>query len=674
MQRDLVGMIRRGMRKPPRVIAARIAGEVRAEAERLVAPGIARSFGARSLLRALDAPSIDALWDRLAARPSILPEGFAWPDVTPEDEKQEIVRRAEQALHRRVDLLGSGEVSLGTPIDWHADFKTGYRWPPAFHRSIEYNNPDRPSDVKVPWETSRLQWLLPAGQAYLLTGDERYARAVRDVLEEWISGNPYAMSVNWSCTMEVALRILTWTWFFHVFKHAEAWQDETFRTRLLSALFLHGRFTTANLERSDVNGNHYTADAAGLVFAGLFFGEGRAPRRWLEEGWAILSSELELQVTPDGVDFEASVPYHRLVAELFLLPALYRLRCKLPVQASYADRVRAMGRFTAAYARLDGTVPLQGDADDARALPMGLQSLNDHRYLVGLIGEVFEDAGLSARADGLMTEVRWLLGPQAVANLSEIAPPPPVSTAFEEGGIYVLANALDHVFVDCAPLGLAGRGGHGHNDCLSFEAVLGGVHLVSDAGAYLYTASFEERNRFRSTAYHNTPRVNQAEINRFIRPDYLWNLHNDAMPKVRMWQPGAVDRLVATHTGYERLEPPVRPVRSFELDHAKHSLTVRDEFEFVHESDGVHPVGFTLEVPMLLAPGVTAEVEHPGRGTLRAKDRVFRVDWDPSADWTLDVVSGRVSPSYGVVVETSRLVWRRKGPPRPLRVTITPEA
>ena len=73
-----------------------------------------------------------------------------------------------------------------------------------------------------------------------------------------------------------------------------------------------------------MNGNHCTADGAGLAFAGLFFGQGRDPRRWQARAWSILCDEVPRQVYPDGVDFEASIPYHRLVAELFLLPALYR--------------------------------------------------------------------------------------------------------------------------------------------------------------------------------------------------------------------------------------------------------------------------------------------------------------------------------------------------------------
>src|SRR5436190_686768 len=83
----------------------------------------------------------------------------------------------------------------------------------------------------------------PAGEAYLLTGHERYAAAVRECLEQWMDENPCMVGVNWACTMEVALRIFSWTWFFHVFQAAASWAADRFRTRLLCQLFTHARFT-----------------------------------------------------------------------------------------------------------------------------------------------------------------------------------------------------------------------------------------------------------------------------------------------------------------------------------------------------------------------------------------------------------------------------------------------
>ena len=117
------------------------------------------------------------------------------------------------------------------------------------------------------------------GRLYLEIGNyghDRYAACIRELLEDWIAANPYAWSVNWACAMEPALRILCWTWLFHACNAAPSWQDEGFQATFLRALHLHGEFTERNLEHSDINGNHYTTDAAGLVTAGLFFGKGEA--------------------------------------------------------------------------------------------------------------------------------------------------------------------------------------------------------------------------------------------------------------------------------------------------------------------------------------------------------------------------------------------------------------
>ncbi|MGH7418581.1 MAG: heparinase II/III domain-containing protein, partial [Candidatus Rokuibacteriota bacterium] len=377
-----------------------------------------------------------------------------------------------------------------------------------------------------------------------------HASATRTIVEEWIEANPYAESVNWGCAMEAALRLLSWRWLFHAFHASEAWSDPGFRSRLLCTLYLHADFTERYIERSDVNGNHYTTDAAGLTCAGLFFGEGEAPERWARLGWEILTAELPRQVFADGVDFEASCAYHRLVLELFLLPALYRRALGLPVGDAYRERLIAMARFVAAYTRPDGGTPLWGDADDGRALPLGGQSANDHRYLVGLVGASFDVPDLVAAYSGPRTEVFWLLGPEAAARLPARASPP-TSAAFVEGGVYVMRNATDHVFIDCGRVGLAGRGGHGHNDCLSFEAYLADRWLVADCGTYTYTADFAARNRFRATRAHNTPQVDGAEINRLVDPDNLWELRDDARPEPRRFEAGSErDVFVGSHSGY----------------------------------------------------------------------------------------------------------------------------
>jgi len=665
---DWLGKLKRGIRKPPRVIFTRIVAELRAELERFRAP-LRQRLKIIVLVGELGEDSANTLWQSLAKRPYLSLVGVKnftqYDDMFP-DSRQRILGKAEEALAHCVDLLGSGIVNLGELIDWSRDFKTGFKWPKRYFRDIEYNNLEQPSDVKVAWELSRLQWLIPVGQAYLLTGKEHYADAVREILEQWIDRNPYAYSVNWACTMEVALRIITWTWFFHVFNRSQAWQDTTFQEKFLCSLYLHVEFTERHIERSDINGNHYTADAAGLVFGGLFFGKGVNAKRWQHQGWCFLEKEIQLQVYPDGVDFEASVPYHRFVMELFLLPALYRLRMNLPVDGKYRDRILKMGRYTAAYSKPDGKAPLWGDADDARALPFGSQEINDHRYLLGIAGVGFISSDLLAHFDGPRDDIFWIFGEEGCANLPKTAAPL-ASHSFSVGGYYVMRSSVDHVFIDCGPIGLAGRGGHGHNDCLAFEAVLDGQALISDCGAHLYTASFRERNAFRSTAYHNTPQIDGKEINRFIRPDYLWNLHYDAIPNIIQW--GVEDEFVlfiGEHQGYKRLSSPVVPRRTILLDTIDHSLYINDQFI----GKGMHDV----HIPLHLDPSVVVTDVSSDELIVASGGNSFRVWWSAKSDYNMSIEDARVSPSYGVALATKKIVWCREAESlQSLSVYIAPE-
>ncbi|HET6424453.1 MAG TPA: alginate lyase family protein [Planctomycetaceae bacterium] len=691
--KTLVSLVQRGLKKPPHVIARRVVMEARKSWER-VSGGRHSQISTRTLLRGTRTTSVNTLWTKLQSRPSLTwlatpTDRAALDEICPVD-IDTILQAAEEALAHRVDLLGSGPITLGEQIDWHRDYKTGHVWPATLAHDLDYANLDQPSDVKFAWDVSRLHWLLPTAQAFQLTHDERYAVGAKNVLEQWIVANPCGFGVNWACTMEAALRIFSWTYLFHAFSSSEAWRDEPFRAAFLRMLYAHGQFTERYIEYSDVNGNHCTADAAALVIAGLFFGDGVAPQRWLQFGWTTLCDELPKQVFADGVDFEASVPYHRLVLELFLLPAVYRQRCGLSVPAEYCDRLLAMARFTQAYTRPDGSLPFWGDADDARALPLGTQSLNDHRYLMHLVGVTCDDHELAASANGSVSELTWLCGPDSVSSRKGEAPAEPrrgttlgskrgsagaspshqgSSIAFPDGGFFVMRSDEDHIFIDCGPVGLAGRGGHGHNDCLSFDAMLAGTHWISDCGAYVYTASPKDRHQFRSSASHNTPIIHGEELNRFVSRIDLWHLKNDAKPLLRRWETGAdYDLFVGSHTGYDRLATPARPVRTVVLDRPRHALWLHDAFETT-------ATNIDICTPLHFALGVSVEDSTPNSVTLRSADEQSTLELHWTADgWEFEVGAGRISPSYGVAHPCVRLMWtHRGGPATPLTLGLIPQ-
>lgn len=620
MSKSPLEYLRRGLRTPPDRVARFVLRRIHARLDAVVSPRISRRLTRRALLRRLGAADFDSAWRDLAAAP------FALDVEAPAAEAEgRVLAAARAALERRVDLLGSGPRALGTPIDWHTDFKAGHTWPQVPFRHVRLVEPDNAADVKIPWELSRLQWLLPAGQAFLASGDDAFAAGVRDIVAEWIAGNPLGVGVNWACAMEPALRAVTLIWLFHACHAAPSWRDGDFRFAFLKCLYEHGDFVARHLEWADVNGNHLLADAVGLVFVGGFLGRGQ----WWDAGWRILASEVPAQVHPDGVDFEGSAAYHRFVLELALLAALFRLRRGAPVGADYRDRLAAMARFVAAASAPGGDMPMWGDADDGRVLP--------------LAGE----PDLVAMTD---------------AALQAAPAPPPSSARFPDGGVCVMRTDQDRVFIDCGPVGMAGRGGHGHNDCLAIDAVLAGAPVLVDCGSYVYGASVEWRNRFRATAAHNTPMVDDAEVNRFVRPDYLWTLRPDAVPEPRRWETSdAADVFVGAHAGYRRLADPATPVRTVILEKATHRLIVGDRLEAAARH--------RVTIPYHLAPGTTAHAEEGRRWRL---DTGFVIVWDGDDLWRCDTRGGWYSPSYGVKHAVTVIEFRRDGPPTTLLVAVLP--
>ena len=103
------------------------------------------------------------------------------------------------------------------------------------------------------------------------------------------------------------------------------------------------------------------------------------------------------------------------------------------------------------------------------------------------------------------------------------------------------------------------------------------------------------------------------------------------------------------------------------LRHHEHALTIED----VIEGTGSH----TVTIPLHLVPGVEARSVAPGVVVLAAAGKEFALHWSSASAWTLEIVAARVSPSYGVVVPATRLLWRYAGAlPVSLTMSLAPRA
>jgi uncharacterized heparinase superfamily protein len=116
----------------------------------------------------------------------------------------------------------------------------------------------------------------------------------------------------------------------------------------------------------------------------------------------------------------------------------------------------------------------------------------------------------------------------------------------------------------CGPAGQQGNGGHAHNDQLSFELTIGGQSVIVDPGTYLYTPSPAIRNRYRSTAMHNTLVFADREQNDWEAGQRgLFSLHRCSQARVIAWEG---DTWIGEHDGFGRPHRRILRLRRNGLD------------------------------------------------------------------------------------------------------------
>lgn len=569
------------------------------------------------------------------------------------------------------DLMGSGPVFAGDPIDWHRDLVSGYRW----HNHRHYGR-YRPTpfpggaDIVVPWELSRCQHFARLGQAYWITRDEAYAiECLREMLD-WVNANPWPYGVNWASPMDAAIRAVNWIWGLAFLVDSPSLNDHLL-ARAAAWLVLHGRHVRANLSGPQWNqypNNHYLAELVSLLTIALVFPSLRDSPGWKAFSLRELERQAKRQILPDGVSFEASLPYHRLAAEMLAFSVFLCRRNAVEPPAAVVQRLEAMLQVLQETTRPDGRTPVLGDQDNGRLHKLAVwtdrsREWCDYRYLLALGSIASGRTDMAPTGGEPWQEALWIAGPRAVAGARATRRVPTRAltsraAAFPDGGLYILRARNGYVLVDVGPTGTAGRGAHSHNDDLSFELFAHGQAWLVDPGAYVYTRDYLERHRFRSTAYHNVVLVDEQEVNTLsaARP---FDLYEMSPVTVLQWEPGPTACVLKVEqAAYRRLADPVHHQREFVLSSGSESLVLRDHFSCKRHH--------TYRAFYHLAPHIrVARVSPTDCVLVGARRRQATMQWHleglhVDAPQT-EVLQGWVSPSYGVRQEAAILAIRWSG-------------
>ncbi len=312
-----------------------------------------------------------------------------------------LVNKSNVKISKKIYSLVDDEY---IPIDWQKDFKSGFRWS-AKNWYLNQRNYLKGVDIKVPWELGRLQHL-PQLAIFAINSDlkEVYIREFKNQMLDFIALNPPRFGVQWTCTMDVGIRVANMLIAYDIFSKIDKKNilDEQFKNLFSQSVYLHGVHIIHNLEYGEnLTSNHYLSNIAGLLFVSAYLECNDEVNRWLAFSIQELINEFHKQFYKDGGNFEASTSYHRLSSELIvyatalilglpkhkveslkdynisnwdILPKLksikqqeYKVEDNRVIFPDwYIDRLYRIGKFTYDISKTNGEIAQVGDNDSGR--------------------------------------------------------------------------------------------------------------------------------------------------------------------------------------------------------------------------------------------------------------------------------------------------------------------
>jgi hypothetical protein len=467
---------------------------------------------------------------------------------------------ANQIRSGSIDLLGY-RLSFGDRIDWHADPVWSRRAPQVHWSRIDPLDPDQVGDSKVVWELNRHQWLVRLAQAYALTGDERYARTCSRAIDDWLDANPHGIGLNWASSLEVALRLIAWSWTVMLIRQSSVISTE-WMARVLAAVYVHATHVRKYLSHYYSPNTHLLGEALGLFYAGTLFAEFDDAAKWRRDGSEILIDQFGAQTTGDGVYFEQSTCYQRYTVEMYQHFLLLAARNQIAVPDHIRTRLAMMVDFLVAVRLPNGSIPNIGDADGGDLLSLIPREPEDARGVFATAALLHDRPDFAGAAGGPVPDLLWLMGPDALRDFRRVGKSVPASAPsqlFASGGYAVLRDGWQgeghQMIVDVGPLGCSHSAGHGHADLLSIQCAAFGQPCIVDAGTGTYTPEPQWRRFFRGTSAHSTIAIDGRGQSDSTGP-FSWTRRPRATV-LEWWSTDGFDLVDAEHRAYADSGRPV---------------------------------------------------------------------------------------------------------------------
>ena len=295
------------------------------------------------------------------------------------------------------------------------------------------------------------------GALYQKTKDIAYRNLFKKCYEDYLNAHVELKSVY-----SMALQIPNVLIAFDLFGDAV---DKDFREKVYCELYSQYKYIASHQEKH-LLANHYFEDLKALIIASYLFKEDQKLKGYLKD----FKKQCDEQILKDGVHYELSLMYHKLILEDVMRIAMLAKQPDFP--------------------KCDWLTPLMQKMVDAMcSLEKGIGRT-----------PLFNDSG-----DNVAKSCEQL----CLAAEKHFGIKPVLKDAFEDSGYYKLYDRNRALIFDAGKIGVDYQPAHGHCDCLSFEMAVGDKPLFVNSGTYEYQGDL--RKYFRKTCAHNTVEIDRHE-------------------------------------------------------------------------------------------------------------------------------------------------------------------
>lgn len=359
-------------------------------------------------------------------------------------------------------------------------------------------------DYEWTYQFNRHRFWICLGQAYALTGDEKYANAFKEQLIHWIENVPLKDKKNWTAwrTIEAGFRLEYWLKAICYFENSKVIDDEVFDI-FEKSVIEHAEYLMKVYDDFRLISNWGIIQNHGLYLAGFMLPETERTKEYMKEALKRLSDEIDIQVYEDGVQWEQSTMYHNEVVHCYLDIKILAYKNNIILPKNIDEKIKKMCYATMYHKKPNNMELLMGDSDEI-----------DVRDIVSIGAYLYNDNYLKYSGyEKLDYDCIWDLGYKAAIKYEDIKGESLKETAIElrESGNYYLRSNWErngnffHFY--CGTLGA----GHGHSDKLHIDLFSNREDILIDAGRYTYVDK-DERYEFKDPSAHNTITVDDKDF------------------------------------------------------------------------------------------------------------------------------------------------------------------